>query len=196
MHGRRPGWLCAGFGFDPTTFAPTYQLTYGAPGRSLALEIAARLGLNSTIIDAARQRRHSLEAQLADHLAKVDKDLQSINEERGQLQVEQERQACDRQQLAADRENIRDLETRSRERLRTGLDEQLQAARTKIDAVVQTLRKRVAELERRAADRVATGQTGISTGESGTLPGRRPCHSRCDSLACTRCKRHETPARL
>ena len=51
-----PGVACAGFGFDPTTFAPTYQLTYGTPGRSLALEIAARLGLNSTIIDAARQR--------------------------------------------------------------------------------------------------------------------------------------------
>ena len=38
------GVACAGFGFDPETFAPNYTLTYGSPGRSLALEIAARTG--------------------------------------------------------------------------------------------------------------------------------------------------------
>src|SRR5207244_5518525 len=35
----------AAFGFDPDTFAPTYQLIYGSPGRRRALEIAGRLGL-------------------------------------------------------------------------------------------------------------------------------------------------------
>ena len=48
------GVTSAAFGFDPTTFAPTYQLIYGSPGRSLALEIAARLGLNPSVIAAAR----------------------------------------------------------------------------------------------------------------------------------------------
>ena len=27
-----PGVTCAGFGFDPETFAPTYRLSYGSPG--------------------------------------------------------------------------------------------------------------------------------------------------------------------
>ena len=45
----------AAFGFDPETFAPTYQLIYGSPGRSLALEIAARLGLTRPVIAAARE---------------------------------------------------------------------------------------------------------------------------------------------
>jgi len=36
------GVASAAFGFEPETFAPTYQLMYGSPGRSLALEIAAR----------------------------------------------------------------------------------------------------------------------------------------------------------
>src|SRR5712692_3316001 len=49
------GVTCAAFGFDPDTFAPTYQLIYGSPGRSLALEIAGRLGLNPSIVSAARQ---------------------------------------------------------------------------------------------------------------------------------------------
>ena len=48
------GVASAAFGFDADTFAPTYQLVYGSPGRSLALEIAARLGLNPSVIAAAR----------------------------------------------------------------------------------------------------------------------------------------------
>src|SRR5436190_2483578 len=42
------GVTTAAFGFDAETFAPTYQLLYGSPGRSLALEIAARLGLSGS----------------------------------------------------------------------------------------------------------------------------------------------------
>ena len=43
------GVASAAFGFDAETFAPTYQLIYGSPGRSLALEIAARLGLSPSV---------------------------------------------------------------------------------------------------------------------------------------------------
>ena len=60
---------CAGFGFDAETYAPNYQLIYGTPGRSLALEIAARLGVPPAVIGAAQQRRSKREAQLAEHLA-------------------------------------------------------------------------------------------------------------------------------
>ncbi len=38
------GVAVAAFGFNAETFAPSYALRYGAPGRSLALEIARRLG--------------------------------------------------------------------------------------------------------------------------------------------------------
>src|SRR6185503_7270417 len=44
------GVMAAGFGFHPQTFAPTYRLNYGSPGSSLALEIAARLGLPASVI--------------------------------------------------------------------------------------------------------------------------------------------------
>ena len=48
-----PGMLNASVDLDPTTLAPTYQLTIGLPGRSYALTIAARLGLPQEIIDDA-----------------------------------------------------------------------------------------------------------------------------------------------
>src|SRR5919202_1929364 len=75
------GVSSAAFGFDPDTFAPTYQLLYGSPGRSLALEIAARLGLNASVIAAARENLTEREAQLAEHLAKIDRDMRALEHE-------------------------------------------------------------------------------------------------------------------
>ncbi len=75
------GVASAAFGFELETFAPTYQLTYGSPGRSLALEIAGRLGLNPSVVAAARENLSAREAQLADHLAKIDQDMRSLAHE-------------------------------------------------------------------------------------------------------------------
>ena len=51
-----PGVLNAAVGFDEQTLAPTYELRLGVPGASAGINIAARLGLNRSMIDAARAR--------------------------------------------------------------------------------------------------------------------------------------------
>ena len=48
-----PGMQNASVDLDPSTLAPTYQLTVGLPGRSYALTIASRLGMPQEIIDDA-----------------------------------------------------------------------------------------------------------------------------------------------
>ena len=42
--------------FDEAKLAPTYRLMWGIPGRSNALNIASRLGMDAGIIQAARAR--------------------------------------------------------------------------------------------------------------------------------------------
>src|SRR5262249_6372835 len=57
------GVTSAAFGFNAETFAPTYKLIYGSPGRSLAIEIAKRLGMPSNVIASARENLSDREQQ-------------------------------------------------------------------------------------------------------------------------------------
>ncbi|MEB3318019.1 MAG: endonuclease MutS2 [Cyanobacteriota bacterium] len=49
-----PRFENASVAFDVDTLSPTYHLQWGIPGRSNALAIAARLGLEATVLDEAR----------------------------------------------------------------------------------------------------------------------------------------------
>jgi len=162
----------AGFGFDPATFAPTYRLNYGAPGSSLALEIATRLGLPDSIIDSARQHRSLREAQLAEHLAKVERDIQSLEHER--RLAARERAALEEAatKMQAREQDLRNREETFRRRLDERIEDRLRDARREIDAVVEALKVRTdamaADAERRSAPRlvIPTGQTGAARAEA------------------------------
>ena len=153
----------AAFGFNPETFAPTYRLVYGSPGRSLALEIAARLGMPRTVIAAARDNLTDREQQLADHLARVDRTLHGLEEEKRQLAHERATIADAERKLRTRDENVREREARVRRRLEARLDDQLRGARREIDTVMEGLKARAAEL------RLSRRSGAMTTGETGAL---------------------------
>jgi len=165
------GVKCAAFGFDPETFAPTYRLVYGSTGRSLALEIAGRLGLDPQIIKTATALRSAREAQLADHLARVDKDRRQLDELRGTLDKQQTGLVERATRLKKRETELERHEQARRKDLGQSLDTRLRAAREQIDEVVDTLRRRAATLEREATERSAHRQPALSTGDSGALRG-------------------------
>ena len=163
----------AAFGFNPDTFAPTYRLVYGSPGRSLAIEIAARLGMPDTVIHAARGNLTEPQKQLADHLARVDDDLRRLEEERRSLDRERATIAATEKSVRTREESVEEREERIRRRLDAKMEEQLRAARREIDAIVEGMKSRAAELSERAAVRLnAAGKVrsaGLSTGEIGDV---------------------------
>ena len=155
------GVASAAFGFDAETFAPTYQLVYGSPGRSLAIEIAARLGLNGSVIAAARGNLSARETQLAEHLAKIDHDLRALEHE--QRLVARQRETLEEAdaRMRQREEALRQREETSRRRLHDELETQVRVARREIDEVIAGLKTRTHAIAQEAGTQaVTTGDTG------------------------------------
>ena len=154
----------AGFGFDPKTFAPTYCLNYGSPGSSLAFEIANRLGLPASIIQRARTHRSERESQLADHLARVERDMQLLEHERRQAARERQALADATAKLKSREDDLKNREETLRRKLDQKIEERLREARREIDAVVGRLKARTetmaTQAERAAARLIPTGESG------------------------------------
>ena len=163
------GVICSGMGFNAETYAPTYQLLYGSPGRSLGLEIAARLGMAESIITAAKRKRGNRETQLAEHLTKIDTNLQQLTTERKQLIKEQQQLTATRDQLISDRQALQMREASFKERMASRLDVHVREARAEIDAVVHDLKSKASQLARTRTQKPSSNQTGLSTGETGQL---------------------------
>jgi DNA mismatch repair protein MutS2 len=73
-----PGVTAASFGYNPATYEPTYQLALGSAGRSLALEMAERLGLPHEVVESARTRVSDKEAQAEALLKKLEEDRAAV----------------------------------------------------------------------------------------------------------------------
>jgi DNA mismatch repair protein MutS2 len=131
------GVACASFGYDPATYEPSFRLALGVPGRSLALEMAERLGLPAAVVADARSRRDEKEAQ-AEAL------LKQLEEEQAALAREAARMAEMRAELDA-------------ALLRQGAAERELAARkrTEAETFVRDLRRKGEEAARKAAEAIA-----------------------------------------
>jgi len=112
-----PGVLNAAAGVDELTLAPNYRLRLGVPGASAGIQTAERLGLNATIIEAARLRLGSQQVDIARFLDKLHNDLVQLEAERKAAREQQYALNMERAKLAREgdvelRKRTRELETR------------------------------------------------------------------------------------
>jgi DNA mismatch repair protein MutS2 len=159
------GVTTAAFAFDPKTFAPTYRLVYGAPGRSLAIEIAQRLGLPLPVVSAARGFLSDDQKRVAAHLARIDAQARALESDRTKMQ--RDRRSLDEanEKLASRERDLKEREDRLAKRLNEKLDDRVRQARRDIDLVIEQLKEKSEALLEQAATRVRSG--GVSTGETG-----------------------------
>lgn len=85
-----PGVINASVEFDLETLRPTYHLTIGLPGRSNALAIAQRLGLDEDILSMARQEINPQDLRVDQLLDEIHRQRDLARQAR--LQTEQMRQ--------------------------------------------------------------------------------------------------------
>jgi DNA mismatch repair protein MutS2 len=155
----------AGFAFDPQTYAPTYRLIYGAPGRSLAIEIAQRLGLPLSVVASARSFLSDDQKRVQAHLDRLDQQARALDADRSRL--DRERRTVSDQHAALDvrERTLGEREEAFKKRLNERIDDRLRQARRDIDAVIDDLKQKSAALAEKASLRVAG--VAINTGAAG-----------------------------
>jgi DNA mismatch repair protein MutS2 len=161
------GVAVAAFAFDPQTFAPTYRLVYGAPGRSLAIEIAQRLGMPLPVVASARGFLGDDQKRLQAHLARVDAQARALEAERSKL--DRDRRALNEQAAAMEKRerSLQEREDVFKRRLNDRLDDRLRQARRDIDQVIDELREKSGALAEKASLRAAGA--ALNTGETGAV---------------------------
>ncbi len=133
------GVLNAAVGFDENTLAPTYELRIGVPGASAGINIAQKLGLNSHIVGAARERLTSQTQDVSRFLDRLHTELRQLDTERAELRGREQEVARQKQHL--------ELEGRKEQR------EKLRELEKKVDSLLHEFEYRVRETVNAVQDR-------------------------------------------
>jgi len=109
--------------FDEATLEPTYRLLVGLPGKSSALDIAARLGLEPSIVEKARSLLHPADAEAAALVAGLHQQRTEMERKLEALEAQKQEQEKRREQLEQQfqhdrRAKLRELDSRLDDTLR------------------------------------------------------------------------------
>ena len=156
-----PGMRNASVEFDAETLSPTYRLTIGLPGRSNALAIASRLGLDPTIIAEARANLSPTDLEVEDMLAEIRADREAAARARA------EAEAARREAQARARELEKQLIQLEEERRRV-----INEARAQAQEELEALRAELQRLKRQAVhtEAIASALERVETLAQTTQP--------------------------
>ncbi|MBI1940170.1 MAG: endonuclease MutS2, partial [Acidobacteria bacterium] len=118
-----PAAMNAAMEFDEATLQPTYRLLIGLPGKSSALDIAERLGLETSIVAKGRALLHPADAEAASLVGRLHEQRAEHERELAHLaergrELEARRQSVEREFEKERRAKLRELDTRLEETLR------------------------------------------------------------------------------
>lgn len=138
---RTGGVRNAAMRFDVDALAPTFELTIGQPGRSYALAIARRIGLDAGLLDRA-------ETLLGPEGARLERLLETLEQQRDALQRELDEARASSEQARTEAALLRE----QIEGLRAREAELLEQAAERADALLKDTLQRAAALRRSARE--------------------------------------------
>jgi DNA mismatch repair protein MutS2 len=134
--------------FDLETLAPTYRLIVGLPGRSNALAIATRLGLDETIIEDARQFVATEELVADDLLDEIQRTRHEITKQRQEIQKLRDEAAEKRNDLQKRLDTIEDERRDVIREARREAENQIQSFQEEVKQLRKELRQAGLPLEK------------------------------------------------
>ncbi len=72
--------------FNTETLMPTYRLLIGVPGKSNAIEIASRLGLNSKIIEESKRQLQNNKTESSELIGNLEEEMTALRHKEEELQ--------------------------------------------------------------------------------------------------------------
>ena len=126
--------------FDLETLQPTYRLLIGLPGRSNALQIAARLGLPGNLVDRAKKLLPRRQGEVEGLLSRIADDKVQAAGERRQAEQDARDAAILRQRYE---KQLADLQARERQIIENAQEEALsilQRVRRQSEDLIRELR--------------------------------------------------------
>ena len=117
---------------DPQTLRPTYKLTMGLPGRSYAMDIAARTGLDARIIEAAQQRLGPMHRETEGLLSAIRWERALTREKLDEAEAERARAAQLSADLARQVEALESAQASVVEEVRAELQQEANRVRAKL----------------------------------------------------------------
>jgi DNA mismatch repair protein MutS2 len=180
-----PGVLNASVGFDEATLQPTYALRIGVPGASAGINIAQRLGLNPSIIEAARAKLGTQARDVGQFLDRLHEELRLAEGERLGLRTREQEVERLKAHLAAEGKKeqqakikemekkldslLRDFEYQARESVKA-VQEKTAAQKVSKDA-----ERRISKLRREFSEQfnstLVAHTTGADEGDPHSQPG-------------------------
>jgi DNA mismatch repair protein MutS2 len=179
-----PGAINASVGFDEATLQPTYQLKIGIPGASAGINIAQRLGLNQSIVEAARARLGTQARDVGEFLERLHAGLRDLDSERLRLKTREEELNREKAFLAAEgkreqQSKIREMEKKLESVLRDfeyDAREAVNAIQDKAAAqkVAKAAERQIAKLRREFRDEFDSTVVAHASGADRGDPNARP----------------------
>ncbi len=131
----QPGVVNASVEFDIETLSPTYRLSIGLPGRSNALAIANRLGLDERIIERGREFLGSAGVRMENLLEGLQSERKAVEDERFHLNMERVEAEYQRKQLEEERHKLEEQRVRILNEARAQAERELDEVRTALAKV-------------------------------------------------------------
>lgn len=141
------GVVNASLEFDIATLRPTYRLTIGLPGRSNALAIASRLGLDPEIVTAAKNEVNPENIRADKLLDDIRKERNRTGRERGKIEKARKRSEELNRELDKRLESIEDERRKVIAEARAEAELEVAVLKRNIDSLKSQLKKAGQPLE-------------------------------------------------
>jgi DNA mismatch repair protein MutS2 len=146
--GAADGMDNAAMGYDEASESATYTLAIGRPGRSRALEIAAKTGVDESILERARELLGGQHLELERWLGRLEELERELQDEREILARHEQELRGLQAEASGERDRLRRERDRAADELAVERDHLRRRAKQRLDEVLQRLDQAVAKSER------------------------------------------------